>query len=164
MKIIFLDVDDVLNSDRSIASCTKFDTEISPPIRIPLFGDPVAAALFNRACEVTGAKVVVSSTWIEAVGWSYTHGWLVGSGLDERNFHEDPCITFGPDTDKRVGIIGWLNQHPVASIDQICVVDDDIHLFKKGEPLRKRQVMVRGPDGLLLEHFRSIIQKLGKAK
>jgi hypothetical protein len=24
--------------------------------------------------------------------------------------------------------------------------------------------VIRGPDGLLLEHYRSIIQKLGKAK
>ena len=163
-KIIFADIDDVSNSDRSIAACTDFDEHTAPPVRIPRRGDSVAMALFNRACENAGAKVVVSSTWLDSLGWSYTRAWLVGSGFEERHFHQHSHIDLGPGTDKRAGIIGWLNQHPEVSIDQICVVDDDIHLFKKGEPLRKRQVVVRGPDGLLLEHFRSVIQKLGKAK
>lgn len=164
MKTIFMDIDDVSNSDRLIAASVDFDEQIAPPTRVPRRGDPVAMALFNRAAEVTGAKVVVSSTWLDAIGWSYTRSWLVGSGFDGRHFHQHPCIVFGPDRCKQAGILDWLNQHPETLVDQVCVVDDDQHLFVRGHFLRKRQVVIRGPDGLLLEHYTSIIQKLGKAK
>ncbi len=163
-KVIFMDIDDVSNSDRLIAACTNFDEQISPPIKVPRRGDPIVMALFNRACEITGANVVVSSTWLEAVRWTYTHDWLTGSGFDGRHFHEHSCIVFGPNSGKREGIVDWLKQHPETSIEQTCIVDDDPNLFPHGHFLRKRQVVVRGPDGLLLEHFRGVIQKLGKAK
>jgi len=62
MKIIFLNIDDVINTDRLIASCTDFDEETSPPIKIPIHGDPVVISLINRACTLCDAKVVVCST------------------------------------------------------------------------------------------------------
>jgi len=164
LKIIFMDIDDVSNSDRLIASCTDFDDAISPPVRVPRRGDPVVIALFNRACEVTGAQVVVSSTWLDAVGWDYTRDWLLASGFEGRHFHDHSRIVFGPGAGKREGIIDWLKQHPKISADRICVVDDDPNIFTRSHPLRTRQVVVDGPDGLLLSHFRAIVQKLGKAK
>jgi len=121
-------------------------------------------ALFNMACDVTGAKVVVSSTWLDVVGWTYTHAWVAGSGFDDRHFHDHPCIEFGLTGSKRVGIVDWLKQHPEALIDQTRVVDDDSHLFPPGHFLKKRQVVEGGPVRLLLEHYRAIVQKLEKAR
>lgn len=164
LKIIFMDIDDVSNSDRLIASCTDFDDAISPPVRVPRRGDPVVIALFNRACEVTGAKVVVSSTWLEAVGWTYTHDWLVESGFDDRQFHDHSRVFLGPSGGKWEAIVDWLKQHPDVSAPEICIVDDDPNIFTRSHPLRTRQVVVDGPDGLLLRHFWAIVQKLGKAK
>lgn len=164
MKVVFLDIDDVVNSDRLIASCSAFDEQTAPPVKIPLHGDPVAIALINKSCQVTGAQAVVSSTWLDVVGWSYTHNWLLSSGFDGRHFHGDPCIQYGPGSGKAIGIADWLKQHPEVATDQICIVDDDPHLFAHAHYLRKRQVVVRGPDGLLFEHYRAIIQKLGKAR
>jgi len=159
-----MDIDDVSNTDRLIASCTDFDEQISPPTRVPRRGDPVVMALFNQAAEITGAKVVVSSSWIDVVGWSYTHDWLVGSGFADRHFHDDPSIQYGPGSGKAIGIVDWLKQHPEVSAEQVCVVDDDPNLFPRGHFLKKRQVVVCGPDGLLLGHYGAIIQKLGKAR
>ena len=164
MKIIFMDIDDVSNSDRLIASCTDFDDAISPPVRVPRRGDPVVMALFNRACEVTGAQVVVSSTWLDVAGWDYTREWLLASGFEGRHFNDHSRIVFGPGAGKREAIIDWLKQHPDVSAPEICVVDDSPALFPKGHVLRNRQVIVDGPDGLLLRHYRAIVQKLGKAK
>ena len=164
MKIIFMDIDDISNTDRLIASSTDFDSQISPPVKVPLRGDPVVMALFNQAAAITGAKVVVSSTWLDVVGWTYTRAWLVGSGFDDRHFHDDPSIQYGLGSGKAIGIVDWLKQHPGVSADQVCVVDDDPCLFPSGHFLRKRQVVVRGPDGILLEHFLAIIQKLGRAR
>lgn len=68
MKIIFMDIDDISNTDRLIASCKDFDEQIAPPTKVPRQGDPVVLALFNKASEVTGAKIVLSSTWLDVVG------------------------------------------------------------------------------------------------
>lgn len=162
MKIIFLDIDDVVNSDRLIASCMDFDEETSPPIKIPVHGDPVVVNLINRACAVCGAKVVVCSTWLDAVGWDYTRAWLVRCGLDEGHLHETPMVTFSWDGAKRTAILGWRKKYPDVPTECICVVDDDPHLFPRQDPLRLRQVVVDGPDGLLLKHYKAIIQKCGR--
>jgi len=162
MKIIFLDIDDVINTDRLIEPCTNFDVETSPPIKIPFRGDPVVIHLINRACTICDAKVVVCSSWLYAVGWDYTYAWLVRSGLNERHLHETPMITFNRDGTKRTAILGWRKKYPEVPTECICIVDDNPHIFPRQDPLRTRQVVVDGPDGLLLKHYRAIIQKCGR--
>jgi len=161
--MIFLDIDDVICTDRVIASCVAFDTTTAPPIKIPLSGDPVAIQLVNRAADVCNAKVVVSSSWLSEVGWKYTLDWLIRTGLDPAHLHPDSCIRFGPNGSKREGILDWLKQQPDVSFDRVCVIDDDPNLFTRQDPLRGRQVVVEGRDGLRLQDYRSILQKLGKS-
>lgn len=164
VKVIFVDIDDVANSDRLIASCVAFDEVICPPVKIPLRGDPVVMALFNQASERCAAELVISSIWLNTVGWQFTRKWLLRSGLDLSRLHADPCVTYGPSGEKSVAIDDWLKQHPEIPTKGICVVDDDRSLFSRGHALVKRQVVVDGPDGLQLAHYRAIVQKLGKAK
>lgn len=62
IKIIFLDIDGVLNSNR-------FFTTVDNKLRIAQhdkYGDmfdPISATLLNKLISTTNAKVVVSSTW-----------------------------------------------------------------------------------------------------
>lgn len=161
MKTIFLDIDDVVNSNRLLASGPAADREICPPAVIPLRGDPIALALVNRASEICGANVVVSSSWVYALGWSFTRGWLLDSGLEGRLLHDDPHVPYGPWGDKGVAIVDWLERHPDVVPDRACVVDDDSYLFSDNHILARRQVIVDGQDGLLLRHFLQIIEMLG---
>lgn len=162
--IVFQDIDDVLLSDRLIAACEVFDDTTAPPVKIPFRGDPIAVALINRACLLCGARVVVSSSWLIEVGWRYTLDWLIRSGLDPAHLHEDPAVRLGPEGSKRDAIGDWLKQHPSIPLDRVVVVDDDPLLFSRPHPLRTRQVLVEGPDGLRLQDYRAVVQKLGKIK
>ena len=57
MKILFLDVDGVLNS------ASYFNTRLTPRDARPRDIDPMRALLVHRIVEATGAKIVVSSSW-----------------------------------------------------------------------------------------------------
>lgn len=62
MKVIFLDIDGVLNSiDSAIAFFAKKKNKSMMYNEDRL--DPVSIGLIQRVCEETGAKIVVSSTW-----------------------------------------------------------------------------------------------------
>lgn len=162
--IVFLDIDDVLNSARLAAACRDFDVEIAPPARIPLRGDTVAVDLLNRICERCDARIVVSSSWVRVLGWAYTREWLLRSGLDAQHLHEEACVFYGLRGSKRHAIRDWLEDQPEIPLSRICVVDDDTSLFEREDPMRRRQVVVDGPDGLRLKHFKAIISKIGRVQ
>lgn len=63
MKIIFLDIDGVLNSDRSISAFKFIDHNSGNYWYDYLLSkhDPVAVALLNQITDVTGAEIFISS-------------------------------------------------------------------------------------------------------
>lgn len=62
MKVIFLDIDGVLNSVDSMISFYNW-TPIGTKEQMEDRLDPVSIGLLRRLCLGTGAKIVVSSTW-----------------------------------------------------------------------------------------------------
>lgn len=57
IKIIFLDIDGVLNSRKYINQCVANNIPADDVI------DPIAVARLNKITDATGAKLVISSTW-----------------------------------------------------------------------------------------------------
>jgi len=161
-KLILLDIDDCLSSDRSILVCQQFDEGTLPGYCIPQGADPVGAALINRACEVCGAKVVVISSWLEAVGPAYTLAWLTKNGLLENHLWKpDPCVNYAPGASKRAAIEDWRVQNRGVGPEDVVVIDDDTSLFPDDHPLARRQVLIDGEDGILLRHYRSVLTLFG---
>ena len=156
MRVIMLDIDDCLSTDRSILACTEFDETVAPGYRIPRTGETTAIGLINRACRICDAKVTVISTWLHVFGWDYTHDWLVGNGFDPAYFHQDPAVRFGPRGDKRSAIMDWFKQNADIDLGEVCVVDDDRTLFEKDGELRSRHVVIEGEDGIRLSDYRCI--------
>src|SRR4029079_3793405 len=83
MKVIFLDIDGVLNHNRM--SHHRDPTSIEP---LPIPIAPACMAQLNRLITETAAKIVISSSWRLVVRWQdlgpalIRHG-LVGEVIDE---------------------------------------------------------------------------------
>lgn len=116
MKVLFLDVDGVLNSFRS---CEAFGGFPFPECKDPknphyeMNQDPIAVALIRRLCKETGAVIVMHSSWRNycdpidfGVRWD-----IPIVDYTERNI------------DKSKSIRRWLKKHPEVTI--YAIVDDD---------------------------------------
>jgi len=156
MKIIFLDIDGVLNSANYIKNPNiDFD---DPTYQI----DPVAVVRLNRITDTTGAKIVVSSTWrlaflthptplpaLQACMQSYKiTGEVIGMTPEKANALRNRR---GKEIQK------WLNDH-YNEIDKFVIIDDDTDMGR----IRTHQVVTKFEDGLQDYHVDRIIEILGK--
>lgn len=129
MKVVFLDIDGVLNSDAWLKQQTKLRKQRGRPIS---FFDPAAVSLVRGLVEQTGSKVVLSSAWrishsLEDIKWYLADaGWPDAPLIDKTPIHRR--ITFGEVApfNRRLSRRGdevaeWLNLHPVESF---AVLDD----------------------------------------
>jgi hypothetical protein len=104
VKVIFLDVDGVLN-------CKK----TANPRKLPYVVDRRLLARFKRLLDRSGAKVVLSSTWrYDPAGLFSAKHWGI------------PFIGITPDMPKRPRrdeIRAWLKKHP--KVTRFAVIDDE---------------------------------------
>lgn len=116
MKIIFLDVDGVLNS---IDSEDRFQCFIGL--------DYSGIKLLREIVDATSAKIVLVSTW--KLSWNkdgQSRPDSLGAYLDQRLAEEGLTImdkTGGTMNERGHGIIDWLSEHPAESW---IVLDDEI--------------------------------------
>lgn len=162
MRIIFCDIDGVLNSVSYIrrmepkwgALGTTFD---DPKNQM----DPVAVARFNRIVQLTKAKIVVSSTWrlsfqrrhknaldalIRCLRSYGIQGEIVGMtpegfGLGRRRGNE---------------IQAWLDDYG-QDVKKFVILDDDSDM----EHLMPYLVKTAYPDGLMEKHIPQVLAMLG---
>src|ERR1700716_1837184 len=129
MKVIFLDIDGVLNCK---------NTPI--PRKVPYIVDSELLKCFESLLERTGAKVVLSSTWrYDPAGLFSAKHWGV------------PFIDVTPDMPtqpRRNEVLAWLKQHP--GVDRYAVIDDeddeldDLPLFQPSAKTGLTMEIVRG--------------------
>ena len=104
MKVIFLDIDGVLN-------CTSTPN----PRKFPYIVDPKLLKRFKRLVQRTGAKVVLSSTWrYDPAGLFSAKHWGI------------PFMDVIPDMPKRPRrdeVLAWLKTHP--KVKRFVVIDDE---------------------------------------
>ena len=104
MKVIFLDIDGVLNCD------------MTPNARnFPYIVDESLLARFRELIDRTGAYVVLSSTWrVDPIG-------LLAAKFYEVPFH-DVCPDM-PGAPRCEELVVWLRNHP--KVTRYVVLDDD---------------------------------------
>ena len=134
MKVIFLDIDGVLNCDRT-----------PNPRHFPYIVDRKLLARLKKLLDRTKAKVVLSSTWrVDPVGlFAAKH-----SGV--------PFIDVCPDMPKkprRDEILTWIAKHP--KVIQYVVIDDeddeldDLPLFQPSSKTGLTMSIVNGVERYL---------------
>lgn len=159
MKVIFLDVDGVLNSDEFFYN-NKDNSYI----------DEKTVRLLKKAVEETGAKVVVSSSFRYTRSFGKVQEILLRNGI---TFDKTPFL----DNERGKEIKQWIAEHSKISeelkdgseVEDYVVLDDDIfddfdeeilsHLIKMEEN------EVRGfGKGLQEKDVDKIIERFGRAR
>jgi hypothetical protein len=104
MKVIFLDIDGVLNSDQT-----------RNPRKFPYVVDKKLLALFQKLVDRTGAEVVLSSSWrCDPVGVLAAKHW----GIPFIDLCSDR-----PGSSRSSEIRAWLADHP--DVTRFVVIDDE---------------------------------------
>jgi hypothetical protein len=144
-KVLFLDIDGVLNSRRSSVAFDGFPHSFSPKDMARF--DHVAVALIRRLCAETDSAVVLSSDW------RYTN-----SAHETANALGLPVIDVTPRLTSPRGfeIQKWLDDHP--EVTTYAVVDDNDLMF---EPHTSRFVKTDEETGLSLRNYLDLKQLLG---
>lgn len=168
ISAIFLDVDGVLNSE---AFLRKLDdqhrqlghTDPTRPkskttctcYRLECQIDRDAVARLNRLVAVTGAKIVISSSWRKLLDPPELHRVLTGHGLvaeiigETPDGHDDLVLeAYGHPqrVERGYEIDFWLKQHP--EVERFVILDDgsDMAMHKN------RLVQTDAQEGLLDDH------------
>ena len=159
MKVIFLDFDGVIHTTRSMVGLK--DTIYYDAKKLGCGVDPVAVGLIHRVCKMTGAKVVISSSWRITNDLSEMQtmfcdefGWSDEIIIDITPIFNDPL----PERRGRE-IQEWINLNTVGDMHfQYVIIDDDSDML---ETQLKRFVQVDGADGFLFRDFKKVMELFG---
>jgi len=168
MRILFLDIDGVLNSTRW--SMSRGLADYWPTSEV----DPAAVAVLNEVISRTSAKIVVSSTWRLGHSLDQLRDILVRSGLKDRGTIIGKTPDFSrierharptPDGSFKRGheIQAWLSNFDhcrddaPADVEHFAIVDDDEDMAH----LDGNLVRTTSDDGLLLRHAMKLVELLG---
>lgn len=176
MKVIFLDIDGVLNTSETF----KIREEIHDKTGIwEIEIDEFRVEYLKRIIDETGAKVVLSSTWKK--DFENVNGKIIpihekGEGLlnilNKHGIELYDILKKGYDISREDLITIWLNEHP--DVESFIIIDDETTHLKRfiGKELIKTSiledgVMLKNMDdciGLCADHIPIAIKKLNSGK
>ena len=146
MRIVFLDVDGVLNYQGCKFSCGRY-------VGI----DPKKIEYLKRIVDETGAVIVLTSSWKD--GWDPTHKEdqdMLATYLDKNLANFGLKIiskTYDHGNDRGAGIKKWMEDRPVESF---VILDDCVFDYER-EGITDRFVHTRWKDGLTEEDAQKAI-------
>jgi len=121
MKIVFLDIDGVLNSHRSVIAFGGYPHTVVGHERAMF--DEVAVRLIAGVVRTAGASVVLSSTWRKFDGWEEI-GPALGMPIIDRTPSMLGC--------RGMEIADWLHRHP--EVERYAIIDDDSDMLEVQKP------------------------------
>ena len=120
MRVLFLDIDGVLNSHRTVVALNGYPHDVSPG-GLAQF-DMVAVALLRGLCKAGGVQIVLSSTWRLDREWA-----KIGPALGLPIIDRTPSM-LGPRGNE---IACWLDDKPV---ERYAILDDDSDMLPEQMP------------------------------
>lgn len=157
MKIVFLDIDGVLNSRRTALAFKGYPHKFEPGL--PGF-DPVAVGLVRKLVEHTQAQVVLSSSWrFDEREWVKA-GPMLGLPIIDRTpvgLHWHPDYQDHQQILRGHEIKHWLSEKPEVS--HYVILDDDQDML---EEQQEQFVHVNRDHGLSADDFYRACTILGR--
>jgi hypothetical protein len=125
-KIIFLDVDGVMNSLRNAKA--NYDKAMEKQVNVYDYFDPIAVRELNRICGRHDPDIVISSTWRRVArfrdDFQSLRDHFAGQGFE----HSDRIIDKTPFLSSRERgheIQAWLDQNCKGQDVKFVIIDDD---------------------------------------
>lgn len=143
MKVIFLDIDGVLNSVRTAVAYGGYPHSLKPGSGF----DWVAIRMIRGLCEATGVRVVLSSAW--RLNNDFRD---VGKAFELPIIDRTPSL-LGP---RGIEIQAWLDAHP--EVERFAILDDDSDMLDVQMPFF---VKTDGFEGLTWACFLRLCEILG---
>jgi hypothetical protein len=139
-KVLFLDIDGVLNSRRSVVACGGYPHSFEGKDRDRF--DWIAVGLIRKLCEETDTSICLSSSWrvLHSV-----HD--CANGLDLPIFDRTPSLH----GNRGVEINAWLSGHP--EVTTYAIVDDDSDMLPDQAPYFVR---TDEKNGLSIQDFANL--------
>lgn len=145
MKVLFLDIDGVLNSTRTQVAFNGYPHELYDA-HLAMF-DQVALGLVRGLCVRHDVKVVISSMWRRDFTWEQ-----IGERLELPTIGQTPMLT-GP---RGMEINAWLAQHP--EVECYAILDDHADMLPDQST---RFVQTSGEEGLSWRDFSKLCALFG---
>lgn len=155
MKVIFLDIDGVLNSDTYMEKQLDNSSEgIESEI------DPATLILLKKAVDTTGAKIILSSSWRIMRKYNELEKFLMKFGISLSG--KTPYV----DGKRGLEIKQYLSEN--KNIEQYLILDDEI--FESfDEELVNHLILTKSDqnyhglsEGLTEKHIKQIVETFGK--
>jgi hypothetical protein len=145
VKVLFLDIDGVLNSHRTAYAFGGFPFDVA---KHRSRFDEVAIALVRNICKAAGAQIVLSSSWRNDKHWE-----RIGPGLGLEIVDRTPNHHQRPRGEE---IAAWLSSHP--EVECYAILDDDGDMLDEQMP---RFVQTPHEDGLTFALAQKLAALLG---
>lgn len=148
MKVIFLDIDGVLNSTKTCVATGGYPMELSHRAAF----DWMAIKLLQRLCDSSGVQIVLSSAWRKHCKFQEVAAAF-----------ELPIIgatqNSSPDGYQRgYEIRDWLRGHP--EVTQYAIIDDDPDML---DEQMEFFVHTNGHEGMTWDNFAKLCTTLGES-
>lgn len=153
MKILFLDIDGVINSERTRVALGGYPSDFTPAERGKF--DHVAIALIARLCRITGARIVLSSAWRNLFSVDECATELALPIIDQTPVLGADVYKNG--VQRGDEIQAWLDQHP--EVTHYAIVDDMADML---EHQQERFVRTDPDNGLSYRDY-TVLQNLLEA-
>jgi len=157
MKVIFLDMDGVINSAdyllrrrKDKIRKKKIKTKENRCIRMI---DEKAVKLLNEIIEATDAKIVISSTWRIQNSTEMIQSYLNKRGFKGEVISQTPRFPF---KDRGDEIERWLKTHD--SVESFIILDDSSDMG----PMMDRLIRTTWATGLQQKHVEQAIKMLSE--
>lgn len=126
-KVLFLDVDGVLNSTKSLVAFGNYPMPKVDAREKELF-DLTSVELIKKVCKDTNTKIVLSSSWRNCEDWEFVLKGLLGLDIIDIT----PTIYDGDRGWFRGNEIkAWLTEHP--EVTKYAIVDDNNDFLEEQE-------------------------------
>jgi hypothetical protein len=167
MKILFLDVDGVLNSERSflaggprIRAYEQQNPDDPYYVKITTCTiDPIAVDLVNRVCRELDVQIVVSSTHRQHFPDGPAKLMQMKAYFEQLGIHGEFIIDWTPklNTIRGIEIQDWLNRHP--EVTHYVILDDSSDMLPEQ---MEYFVHCDGGLGVSAQNYRDMTRLFGR--